>query len=222
MTPETEWAKENIRNTVNYLRHNPDIESQDLFGANKLMNPDLPRFNGTKVTLENSLEKSSSSRSPIVQDLEALFALGGGTLVGVVSAKDEIGNTYRYLSLYSGNPNKQRAQFIATVNAGQEITIGRATFSGMGDDEEFKAVSGEHAVVSVDHDGVLTVIDRDSTNGTTVFTASTESAKNMPFDSRDVRAWAIDTGSVHRQLEQIEFEKDVLRGSLGKFTLDDR
>lgn len=220
MTHEQEWSKENIRNTINYLRNNWGVQTQELFGANKQQDPNIPRYNGTRVALEKPLEVSASTRSPIGQNLDALLALGNGVLVGLVSASDGEGNTYRYLSLYSGNPDASRATFITTVNNGEEILIGRDLFHGIGDPEEFRTVSGNHASLNVDSEGVLTVIDNDSTNGTTLFTVSEENDQDMPFDSKDIRSWAIDTPSVERQLRQVAHEKSVLKGTLGKFTLD--
>ena len=212
---EQQTAKENVARAITSLRFNPHIDAQELRGPLCQHDLDVDRYNGVRVKLGKELEKSTSGRSDIVQSLEALLSLGSSVLVGLVKARDNQGNVYRYLSLYSGSPSTQRAQFIIPVCDGEVIVLGRGMIEESNGGGEYNTVSREHATIRVDN-GILTVVDRDSTNGTTVFTPLEDDAVQQPFYSGDVTSWAAASTKVGESMQGAV----GVRQQLGRFTVD--
>lgn len=205
---------------IDKLRQNPTIGVEDLFSSNKMQSGEYPDKPGVRVALGSPIETAVSDKSDVEQDLMAVVALGKEVALGVVKGKDQAGDEASYLSLLSGNPfgNEGRARFIDVLSEGAPVTIGRSRVEQVvGRQGAVPGVSGTHCTIEL-KDGVLTVIDETSTNGTSVFRNST-SDRTRQFGT--IEAWSQPSGETKKLIEADKEAKRLAKVSqLGRFTVD--
>lgn len=178
-----------LEGEIAMLRQNPAIGSEDLFSSNKMQSSEYPDKPGVRVALGTPIETAVSGRSDVRQDLMAVVALGKGVALGVVRGKDQSGSEVSYLSLLNNNPseNEGRARFIDVLAAGTPVTLGRGKLEQVaGREGAVPGVSRTHCTIEL-RDGVLTVVDETSTNGTTLFTNSTN---NRARQFNSIQTWS--------------------------------
>lgn len=206
---------------LDMLRRNPAIGCEDLFSSNKMQSGEYPDKPGVRVPLDVPIETAVSDRSDVVQDLMAVVSLGKDVALGVVKGKDESGGEASYLSLLSDdNPfgNEGRARFIDVLAEGTPVTIGRSRIEQVvGLEGAAPGVSGTHCTIEL-RDGVLTVVDETSTNGTSVFRNSTND-RTRQFST--IQAWCQPSGETKKLIEaDKEAERLSKVSQLGRFTVD--
>lgn len=188
---------------INALRRSPSIKFRDLYSSNKMQSREYPDRPSEDFPLGTPIETAVSDRSNVVQDLMAVVAAGKDVAIGVVKGKDTSGGEVNYLSLMSSNPSgsEGRAKFIDILAEGVPVTIGRAELEQVvGREESVPGVSGTHCTIEL-KDGVLTVIDENSTNGTSVFTNKTESRARQ-FGS--IKEWCQPSEETAKLIEAVD------------------
>jgi hypothetical protein len=199
------------------LRQNPAVGCEDLFSSNKMKSNEYPDKPGVRVALHTPIETAGSSRSDVEQDLMAVIALGQDVALGVVRGKDTSDEEISYISLLINNPsdNKDRARLIYVLKNDTPITIGRHSF-----DEQVAGragVSRRHCTIELE-DGILTVVDETSTNGTSVFTNITQH-RTRQFDS--IHTWAQPSTETKQLIESEREAKRLSRAlHLGRFIVN--
>jgi len=202
------------------LRRNPAIDSEDLFSSNKMQSGEHPDKPGIRIALDTPIETAVSGRSDVEQDLMAVLALGKDIAIGVVRGKNQSGGEVNYLSLFSDNPRGKegRASFIDVLSEGTPVTIGRGKVEEVaGREGASPGVSGTHCTIEL-KDGILTVVDETSTNGTSVF-SNTTADRTRQFGS--IEMWSQPSQETEELIESEEAAKQQSRVSqLGRFTVD--
>jgi hypothetical protein len=226
LNPTTQNIDPNLQGEISLegdiamLRQNPALGSEDLFSSNKMQSSEYPDKPGVRVALGTPIETAVSDRSDVQQDLMAVVALGKGIALGVVRGKDQSGSEVSYLSLLNNNPseNEGRARFVDVLAEGTPITIGRDKLEQtVGREGTVPGVSGTHCTVEL-LDGVLTVVDETSTNGTTLFTNSTNDRVRQ-FNG--IQTWSQPSGETKKLIEtEQEAERLSKVSKLGRFTVD--
>lgn len=165
------YEEAQIERVLESLRNNPTIRSEDLFSSNKMQSTEYPDRPEIKVPIDKPLDYAISSRSDVIQELSAVLGLGKKTAIGVVTARDKIGQKVRYISLITSNTSEEeRAKPLGVLKPGEPLTVGRDLLQSVsGDEDLFSRVSRTHCTIEL-NDDVLTVIDEHSTNGTSLFT----------------------------------------------------
>lgn len=171
------------------LRHNPVIETTELYSARKMNSSEYPEGPNVKINLSTPIESAVSSRSDVEQDLMAVISLGESVALGVVKGKDSTGKVISYVSLLNNDPvdNDGRARVVGILSDDKPLSIGRQRIEQLvGREGCAPDVSSEHCTIDLKND-VLTVQDESSLNGTTVFTNATKSTTvSLP----NVRMWS--------------------------------
>jgi len=171
------------------LRLNPAIDSTELFSARKMNSSEYPEGPNVKLNLDTPIESAVSSRSDVEQYLMAVISLGEKVALGVVKGKDSNGKEISYVSLINNDPNDNdgRARFVGILDGNTPLRIGRQKIEQLiGREGCAPGVSGEHCTLDLKN-GVLSVQDESSLNGTTVFTNAT---KNTTVGLPDIRMWS--------------------------------
>lgn len=209
-----------LEGEIALLRQNPAIGSEDLFSSNKMQSSEYPDKPGVRVALGTPIETAVSGRSDVNQDLMAVVALGKGVALGVVKGRDQSGSEVSYLSLLNNDPseNEGRARFIDVLAEGAPVTLGRDKLEQIaGREGAVPGVSGTHCTIEL-RDGVLTVVDETSTNGTSLFTNSTN---NRTRQFKDIHTWSQPSGETKKLIEaEKEAERLSKVSQLGRFTVD--
>ncbi len=202
------------------LRQNPAIGCEDLFSSNKMQGGEYPDKPGVKVALGIPIETAVSGKSDVEQDLMAIVTLGKDVALGVVKGRDQSGSEVSYLSLLSNNPseNEGRARVVDVLAEGAPVTIGRGRLEQViGREGAVPGVSGTHCTIEL-RDGVLTVVDETSTNGTSLFTNSTN-GRVRQFNR--IQTWSQPSGETKKLIEAEKEAKRLSRvAQLGRFTVD--
>lgn len=204
-----------MESEIRYLRKNPTIHSEDLFSSNKMHGGEYPDRPGIRVVLDKPLALAISSRSDVTQELSAVLVLGENTTVGVVTARNKTGQSARYISLVSANPSEEgRAKLLGALKPGEPFTIGRDLLRSVaGRQDLFSTVGGTHCTIEI-KDDVLTVVDENSTNGTSLFTNTADIPSNHLLDAY---MWSQPT--VEAEALFTEHESERIQG-LGRFAAD--
>lgn len=205
---------------IDFLRRNPAIACEDLFSSNKMQSSEYPDKPGVRVALGTPIETAVSDRSDVEQDLMAVVALGKDVALGIVRGKDESGNETNYISLLNNEPsdNEGRARFIDVLENDTPLTIGRDRIGQVyGREGAASGVSGKHCTIEL-RNGILTVVDETSTNGTSIFTNSTNDSLRQ-FNR--VHTWSQPSAETKKLIEADKEAKRLSKGSqLGRFTAD--
>lgn len=203
---------------LNRLKQNPSASFEELFSSKKMESDNFPDRPGARVAIDTPLEESHSPTSSVTQELLAILSLGEKTAVSVVAANDESGEKAYYLGLVTTNtPAEGRAKLLRRIKPGNQVDIGRDLLqSAAGRGDLYMGVSGSHCTIEIDKEdeGVLTVIDQESTNGTTVFTNNSR-APGAFMDT--VGEWCQSAAESERLFEK---DKEDKVRNLGRFTLD--
>lgn len=211
-----------LSNEIGWLRHNPAIGCEDLFSSNKMENDKYPDKPGVRVALHTPIESAISSRSDVEQELMAVVALGQNVALGVVKGKDSAGEEVSYVSLLNSNrsDNGGRARIIDVLRDGSPLTIGRDRIEQVvGREGSAPGVSGRHCTIEL-KDGILTVVDETSTNGTSLFTNTTkQETRAFP----DVYNWSQPSPETKQLIEGEKEAKRLSRASkLGRFIVNNQ
>ncbi len=210
---------------INELRQNPAVGCEDLFSARnfsarKMESSEYPEKPGVRLALETPIETAVSGRSDVEQDLMAVVTLGKHVALGIVRGKDESGNEATYLSLLNNNPqdNEGRAKLIDVLRDDAPVAITRGRLEQVaGRDGAVPGVSGQHCTIEL-RDGVLTVVDEGSLNGTSVFTNST---KNRTRQFGSPYTWSQPSLETKQLIEGEQEAKRLSKISkLGRFTVN--
>jgi hypothetical protein len=180
--------EEQMWRNLEFVRDNTHTHTEDLFGAKKMQSREYPERTGIRVALDNPLDIAVSSRSEVTQELQAIVGLGSRAAIGIVTARDKRGESASYVSLISANLNPEgRAISLGVLKQGEPFNIGRDLVqNASGREDLFSGVSGTHCTLEV-KGNVLTVIDENSTNGTSVYTNnSNRPGHYLP----DIRQWS--------------------------------
>lgn len=167
------------------LKHSPYIKVTDLLSSRYLLGSspdnieagDYPAEPKVAVALRTPIESTVSDRSNVEQELMAVVTLGQDIALGIVKGKDNTGEEVSYISLFNNNKadNGGRAWIIDVLREGSPLTIGRAVIEGVvGQKGIAPAVSREQCTIELIKNGILTVTDRGSLNGTSVLTNSSQ------------------------------------------------
>jgi len=209
-----------LEGEINMLRQNPALACEDLFSAKKMQDAEYPDMPGVRVELGTPIEVAVSGRSDVQQDLMAVIALGSHVALGVVKGKDQSGSEVSYLSLLNNDrtDNDGRARFVELLTEGSSISIGRERIEEIvGRENVVPGVSRTHCVIEL-KDGILTVIDQSSTNGTSVFTNKTEE-RTRQFNS--IHVWTQPSADTKQLIERKTETEGLSRSAqLGRFTVD--
>jgi hypothetical protein len=89
-----------------------------------------------------------------------------------------------YISLVTPNPSLEgRAKLLGVLKPGEPFTVGRDLLRSVsGRQDLFSTVSGTHCTIEI-NDDVLTVVDENSTNGTSLFTNTRDEPGNYLSDT---------------------------------------
>lgn len=191
------------------LRHNPVIDSSELFSARKMNSSEYPEGPNVKINLSTPIESAVSSRSDVEQDLMAVISLGESVALGVVKGKDSAGKEVSYVSLLNNDPedNGGRARLIGVLSGDTPISIGRQKIEQLvGRKGCAPGVSGEHCTIDLKN-GILSVQDEASLNGTTVFTNAT---KNTTVGLPNVRMWSQPSSETKQLLRPDDKNSDTM------------
>jgi len=181
-----------------------------------------PHRQGVRVSLDTPIEASINKKSHVEQELMAVIALGQDVALGIVKGKDSNGQEINYVSLlqnrFNSDHNGARAKIINVLRDGSPLTIGREKIQQVGEGSA-PEVSRTHCTIVL-KDGILTVIDEASTNGTSVFTNATNQEIN-PFSNPYLWSWH--SQEIENLIEREKQTKQLLMAStLGKFVLDNQ
>ncbi len=220
-----------LKTEINYLSTRDNIGRDDLFSARMKDNPELPTRPGVRVELDTPIEIADSTRSDVLQNLMAVVSLGGDVAIGVVNARNQAGDEVNYLSLMSStkavssnNPDRHaaRAKLIDVLEEGKPLTIGRSKLEQVLGSEgagssPVPAVSTKHCTIMLEN-GILTVIDEASLNGTSVFT--NKSKFEHEYFER-IQSWCQQSTETEKLIEASKEAKRLSRiAQLGKFSAD--
>lgn len=208
-----------LEREIAMLRHDPSIGSEELFSSNKMQSAEYPDRPGVRIALETPIETAVSGRSDVKQDLMAVLALGKNIAIGVVRGQNQSGEEVNYLSLLSDDPSgsEGRAKLVDVLSEGTPVTIGRGKIEEIaGREGASPGVSGTHCTIEL-KDGILTVVDETSTNGTSVFSNST-TERQRQFGS--IEQWSQpsqETGELIKAAK--ETERQAKATQLGRFSV---
>lgn len=205
---------------INKLRQDPDIGCEDLFSSNKMESNKYPDKPGVRVAPETPIETAVSERSDIKQSLMAVIALGQNIALGVVRGRNESGNEANYVSLLnnSASDNEGRARIIDILKEGTPVTITRGGVEQVvGHEGAARGVSSRHCTIEL-KDGILTVIDETSTNGTSVFTNITQDQARHYVG---IEVWSQPSVETEKLInDRLQAEKLLKASHLGRFTIN--
>lgn len=209
-----------LQREIESLRLNPAIACEDLYSSNKMQSGEYPDRPGVRVALETPIETAVTAHTDVEQDLMAVIALGQDVALGVVKGRDASGEEVNYVSLLNNelSDNSGRARFVDTLKPGSPLTIGRVQVEQVaGRQDVSPGVSGTHCTIELE-DGVLTVVDETSTNGTSVFTNKThDRAKQFA----GIQTWSQPSVETKKLIEsQKEVERLLKVQKLGRFTVE--
>jgi hypothetical protein len=188
-----------------------------------------PQRQEVKVSLDTPIEASINEKSHVEQELMAVIAVGSDVALGIVKGKDIDGNEINYVSLLqsgfsSHDGDSSRAKIIDVLRDGSPLTIGREKIKQVyeGYASDIRDVSRTHCTIVL-KDGILTVIDEASTNGTVVFTNATNQEVG-PFSNPYL--WSCPSKGIKELIDLQEREKQIkqllMASTLGKFVLDNQ
>ena len=207
---------------VAFLRKNPALDCEDLFSSNKMQSSEHPERSGVRVALHTPIESAVSGRSDVEQELMAVVALGEDVALGVIKGKDATGKEVSYVSIMNNNSsdNGGRARIIDVLRDDSPLTIGRGRIEQVvGRQGAAPGVSRKHCTIEL-KEGILTIVDEASTNGTSVFTNATkQETRAFP----DVYNWSQPSLETQQLIASEEEAKRLSRASqLGRFIVNNQ
>lgn len=204
------------------LRWNPSIEAHELSSSNA---PENPERQGVRIALGTPIETAVSPNTDVEQDLMAVLSLGRDVEVGIVRGRNKSGDEVFYTSLMNNGYHDPtggdgRAKRLETVRSSSPVTITREMIEALVNIPDFaRGVSRTHCTIQIEN-GVLTVVDERSSNGTSVFTNAT-GKKQRQFG--DISQWSQPSKETEGLIrDEVEAQRLARTSKLGKFTLSEQ